>query len=68
VVEVAIVGVVKVSPVAKGSPPVAAANHFTTPPELVAPKTTEVLPQPVAGTVAVIVGLGVTVIVIGFVK
>lgn len=64
----AIVGVVKVAPVPNTVPPVDPAYHFTTPPELVALNVTVEVPQAVAGTFAVIVGLGVTVITIGLVK
>jgi hypothetical protein len=60
--------VIKVSPVPNAVPPVAPENHFTSPPELVAPRVTDDEPQLVAGTDVVIVGLGVTVIAIGFVK
>ena len=49
-------------------PPVLAEYHFTISPELVALNVTVEVPQAVAGTFAVIVGLGVTVITIGLVK
>ena len=64
----AIVGVVKVAPVPNTVPPVDPAYHFTTPPELEAPRVTVEVPQLVAGTLDVIVGFGVTVMVIGLVK
>jgi hypothetical protein len=54
-------GVVKLDPVAKATPPLLAANQDKVPAEAVADKTAVPVPQIEAGVEAVMVGIGLTV-------
>jgi hypothetical protein len=61
VVVAEMLGVVKLDPVAKATPPLLAANQDKVPAEAVADKTAVPVPQIEAGVEAVMVGIGLTV-------
>jgi hypothetical protein len=61
VVVAELLGVVKLDPVAKATPPLLAANQDKVPAEAVADKTAVPVPQIAVGVTPVMVGIGLTV-------
>ena len=61
-------GVMKLVPVPRLDPPVAAAYQFIVPADAVAPSVTVPVPQTLPGVVLVIVGIGFTIVVILLLK